>query len=935
MVLIAFLLGPTPSILSVILGWVVLALALALPIWALRRRDVPIEGADAARLLHARAPELASRTRSAAELSDAPSDAGSRSLVEAHARQVATALGDHPPSEVVPWRLVFSRMHAAWLLTSLLALIACTQLAPLRAGVFALTHPRSQTTAGHRVASFVRLTHVEVAPPRYLAREPYALGETSTWSAPRGSTLTLSATTLVTVRSLELVFTDGRRLPVTDATRFLVTQRGQAHFVARTEDGILEDATTYWVEPVEDRAPLVQLTEPANDLTIDPFDFLILAAEATDDVGLVRVEFIITTEGGDEQRIAIALDPADPRSAVGVAPLAVSELDVEAGEPITIVVEAEDGDDVSGPHITRSAPRTLRMRSENEAEDQAIETLGALREAAVDVLADRIEVPVEAEPARDADRFARIADKAESLVEALENIAHGSLGESVRATDRGIYASLARDIKEGLTSERRAQRSAVALPREEANTRGIRTMEGAVITLSSLLLRARADDAASIARELDGLRREMTSLLAELRRNPTPEAMRRLMGQLARARRRVDELRSRMAQMGESAPREFENVSPEDIEQTDEALSRMQEALEGDDLDAAARALTGLEQEIDALARALGQSQEAVAEERFGERQRALADVIDRLMSLEGEQRELASRSAQARSSAAERAIAAESDRAAEAAHTLQAQASAAGRALDAANRRSLSPSARDAWNSARERLRDVEAALAAGDLGEARRMAERATDSLDGLERDLMLDSIMFPGHEGSGRGNGAIARDGARSAAGLAEAIERAIPDLAQHLGEEERAQLRGDESRQASAREATAEVEQRLGSLPMGESGAQITEGLQRAVSSMREAEAHLSEEHAFDAARSQGEAAQRLTEVRRQIEMDQQNQSGGGDGNSNPQPHEAVVIPGAGRFEASMEERRRVLDAMQENGPSGYSDAVRRYYEGLLR
>ena len=933
--LVALLLGPTPSVFGVVLGWCVLALSLAAPVIALRWRDVPIEGADAARLLEARAPELASRTRSAAELSDGAADVGSTSLVDAHARQVATALADHPPSAVVPWRRAFSRMHAVGLLTALIAMIACTQLAPLRAGVFALLHPSSQTTEGHRVASFVRLTNALVTPPSYRAAEPYELGETSTWSAPNGSTLTLTVSTLVEVRSLELVFTDGRRLPVTDATRFLVTQRGQAHFVARTANGILEDATTYWIEPTLDRAPLVHLTEPANDMTVDPFDFIVLAAEATDDVGLVRVEFVITTEGGEEQRIPIALNPSDAHTAVGVAPLALSDFEVEPGEPITIIVEAQDGDDVSGPHITRSSPRTLRMRSEDEAADQAIETLEAMREAAVDLLADRIEVPVEAELSRDADRFARIDDKAGSLVEALENVAHGSMGQSIRGTDRGIYASIARDIKEGLTSEQRLQRSADVQPREDSNTRGIRTMESSVLTLSALLLRARADDAASIARELDGLRREMASLLAELRRNPTPEAMRRLMGQLARARRRVDELRARMAQMGESAPQEFENLSQEDVERTDEALSRMEEALEGDDLDAAARALTGLEQEIDALARALGQSQEALAEERFGERERALADVIDRLMSLEGEQRELASRTAEARSAAAERAIAAESERAAEAAHTLQAQASAAGRALDAANRRGLSPSSREAWESARERLRDVEAALAAGDLGEARRMAERATESLDGLERDLMLDSIMFPGHDGHVRDNASVAREGARSAAGLAEAIERAIPDLAQHLGEEERAQLRGDESRQASAREATAEVEQRLASLPMGESGAQITEGLQRAVSSMREAEAHLSEEHAFDAARSQGEAAQRLTEVRRQIEMDQQNQSGGGDGNSSPQPHEAVVIPGAGRFEASMEERRRVLDAMQESGPSGYSDAVRRYYEGLLR
>ncbi len=935
LVAVALLLGATPHTAALVVAWVALALAVLAPLIWVHRRDVPIQGANAARLLQARAPQLAARARSAAEFDATPTDATSKALVDAHARQVAAALAEHPPAEVIPWRRAFSRDQLALLSLTFLAGIACTQVPSVRAGLFALTHPESATVEGHRVASFVRITSAQITPPTYLATEPYDLGDASTWTAPRGSALTLRVSPLVAVRSLELVFQDGRRLPITDETRFLISERGQAHFVARTSEGMLEDATTYWIEPVEDRAPLVRLTEPSADGTIDPLDFIILAGEATDDVALRRVEFVITTEGGEERRIPIVIDPSDLRTAVGVAPLTLADFEVEPGEPIVIVVEAEDGDDISGPHITRSAPRTLVMRSEDELADHAIETLEAMREGALDLLADRIEVPVEEELARDEERFTSIAEKADALINALNDVSYGLLGESIRATDRGIYGALARDLATGLTSERRAQRNADITPRQEANTRGIRTTEQTVITLSSLLLRARADDAANIARELESLRREMTSLLAELRRNPTPEAMRRLMGSLARARRRVDELRSRMAQMGEAAPQEFENLSQEDVEQTDEALSRMQEALEGDDLDAAAQALTGLEQEIDALARALGQSQEALAEERFGERERAMADVIDRLMSLEGEQRELASRSAEARSSAAERAIAAESERAAEAAHALQAQASAAARALDAIDRRSMPPSSREQWDSARARLRDVETALEGGDLGEARRMAERATESLDGLERDLALDSIMFPGHDGRVGDNADAARQGAQRAESLAEAIERAIPDLAQHLGDEERAQLRGDETRQASAREATAELEQRLGNLPMGDSGQQITEGLQRAVSSMREAEAHLGAEHAFEAARSQGEAAQRLTEVRRQIEMDQQNQSGGGDGPSSPTPHETVVIPGAGRFEASMEERRRLLDAMQESGPSGFSDAVRRYYEGLLR
>ena len=177
-----------------------------------------------------------------------------------------------------------------------------------------------------------------------------------------------------------------------------------------------------------------------------------------------------------------------------------------------------------------------------------------------------------------------------------------------------------------LDRERRTYRPRVAPldDRVAADALAITTLERTILTLTSLLLRARADDAAVIARELESLRRQMASLLAELRRARTPEAMRELAATIARARQRVAELRARMARMGEGSPREFENLGEEDVAETEEALARMEEAVQGDDLDAASRALTGLEQEIDQLARALGQSQEAVAEERFDERERAL-----------------------------------------------------------------------------------------------------------------------------------------------------------------------------------------------------------------------------------------------------------------------------------------------------------------------
>jgi len=61
-------------------------------------------------------------------------------------------------------------------------------------------------------------------------------------------------------------------------------------------------------------------------------------------------------------------------------------------------------------------------------------------------------------------------------------------------------------------------------------------------------------------------------------------------------------------------------------------------------------------------------------------------------------------------------------------------------------------------------------------------------------------------------------------------------------------------------------------------------------------------------------------------------DQDRQREGNQGRNSNAP---VRIPEAHEFTGPVEMRRRVLDAMREQGPSGFESALQRYYEGLLR
>src|SRR5690606_39393510 len=69
------------------------------------------------------------------------------------------------------------------------------------------------------------------------------------------------------------------------------------------------------------------------------------------------------------------------------------------------------------------------------------------------------------------------------------------------------------------------------------------------------------------------------------------------------------------------------------------------------------RSASALERELHAMAEAFGKGESEVAESRFGPRQRALAEAIERVRGLEAEELELSREHAEIRRALAERAL--------------------------------------------------------------------------------------------------------------------------------------------------------------------------------------------------------------------------------------------------------------------------------------
>ncbi len=944
----AWVLGPLASLGAVLCVWAAAATVAALVVGVAIRPLFALRGAGASSLLHSVAPSLVSPARSAMEFSrGVVGDGASTSLVRAHVLGVEARLARVPPSRVVSTAWLKHPTVSAGSLACVIAAALVAFVDRASAGAWALVHPDARTAAGAPVASVFTDASVRLEFPTYLHRAPEVHAAGTRLEVPLGTSVELHGRVPLDARQVRLLLGQGEVALRRDGEgwmgRFLARADGPLRVEVRIADGPwVSDATTRALRVILDEGPRVTLVSPDDDRILEPDALLDLTFDVQDDVGIAAVEVVVRGPDGAEHRSPVEPVTEGQRTVTGMHTLTLQDVGARPGDRIEVRVEARDGDDVSGPHVGRSATRTITIASESTRRAQAIASAEALLGRALDALADRLETTppdAEAEAAR---RLERVKPSQDALLEGLETEARSTDGAG-RAPDLVLLREAARRLRRLATDELRLHgaSSAPAPRRREADTRVVRELEADVQLVEDLWARARRLDAGAIARELEGLRREIAGLLAELRRADTPEGRAATMASIGRAQQRLAELTEALSRMGTAVPPEFANAETREVEAASDGLQSMRDALERGDLDAAQRQLTRLEQQIDGLVRALGATEDAASDARFGARDRAFAEAVDQLMGLEAEQRELARRTFEVRRAVAERALEQTRAGAAAAAGRLRGRTQEAAHALDGIDEGALSSREQESVAAIRQRILDADVALRSGDLGEAFRMADAASTPLDELVRDLQLDAMMFPGHTGATARNARATAEATRRVRALRDGIDAVLPDLRHHLDAAERSQIVADAPRQRAANAGTARLEAAFEGPPDGEALLPEAADALRAVRrQMDEAARALDRGDPAAAASTQDEAARGLTALREQIEQDSERAAGGGGGGEaggGGQRSEGgpVRIRAAGDHEGATELRRRLLDAMQRDTPAGFEASVQRYYEGLLR
>ena len=644
---------------------------------------------------------------------------------------------------------------------------------------------------------------------------------------------------------------------------------------------------------------------------------------------------VIKLPSGEHLRRSI-VTPSDhlQTELVGETVLRLEEFVLAPADAVTVWLEAKDGNLVDGPGVGRSVERTLTLASEITRRRDRIVELEQLLDALLLTLATRLEQPVPDGLQQALRRRAEAITPYNGIKALLANV-----GDHRGPRTIPLLLDMKKRIERAHKREASTYRSRdQAKARKQQDQTIVAELEKDSLIVADLISEARLNDAAEIAREMQQLRSEIASLIGELRRGQTPELERALMAALDRAERRLAALRDQLRQAMRYVPGEFVNQQSRQANKSTDALQTLREALASGDLDAAEDALTKLDQTIEAMTRALAQSEDSLVEARFGPRERALMEAVDTIRDLEVEQQRLADKARRVGDKAVDRAASEQESLASEIQGALEELANDVSELLGDVNDEALGPYESSLKERAAERLSDFEKALEGGDLGEALSMADRLAQAANALAKDLELSAMMFRGKNGQTSDAAAKARELAARSQDLRDAAQGAVPDVGGALTDQEREQLQKQAERQSKAQEATRQLARRLreevGGVPVSEEAAEQLEAIQQP---MQRATRSLEDSDPLEANKQQEAAADQLRRLRQHLESQSKPSPGGGgrEKSQGGRATERVEIPAVRSKADELAWRRRVLDAMNGTSPDGYRQAVDDYYERLLR
>ncbi len=762
-------------------------------------------------------------------------------------------------------------------------------------------------------------------------------------------------------------------------TTLVLSRSGRYRFRVVGEDGeLMEERRGHEIELEVDEVPEVTLESPAESpLEVNERDRLTLAFSAKDDF-LLGETFVVwrVLQTSREGRVRLTSATSGERRYRGQAELDLATLQLQPGDRVAYSVEVRDNDTVNGPKAGASETKELRVYSKKAHHAQVL----ALEEQSLDelvhILGDNLERA-----------FALVEDNAryKGLLESSTKIVERAMAadELLKRTVAAIrkdpmgrpqvadaFEQARRELNRVTSRKRRAVRNAAQSferhDRPDARTgkavtrsqdKMVASLEKNVVYLADLLNDQRLIDAEALAKELREQQQALRQALEDFKNAPTEDKRALIAESIKAIRERIQEIMKELSKLKSSIPQDFMNQDALDAQDSEQKLDEMQRMLEEGDLDAAMEALDRMLNQTEKMLSELQGGREELQSREYSEITQTANRLWKNLEEVAEQERELAKKTEQLSKNVLDRMRSRLGDPKAFV-EKQKKRLQMAAKSMERVRPEKHMPDF-DLFELTERRLEDGLRALEAQDFGAAKDVLDKATQQMTQLERDAArrVDSArrygdVFGMSEEAERTERALRR--ARPAVDeVLKDIESLMPSPDSLLSENERQQLSKLQKQQAALEKQTQGIGQDLEKLgqQLPIVGPEVQQMIGDAAKSMQEAQESMGQGDAPSALNQERNALDKLQQLRQELEKMGENGGGGGggvplpfgqapsggreDGNGTERNPEKVEIPKPEQYKAPAEFREDILEAAKQGTVEQYKDAVRRYYEELVK
>jgi hypothetical protein len=804
--------------------------------------------------------------------------------------------------------------------------------------------------------------------PAYSRRSPLTLESSSgdVRGLP-GTTVTLRARTLVPAREVELVLErasgeavsedardrsnrvpgepagERRRIPVQlegdrVTAKLTLDRSARYRFAITAPSGSRSIETASRAIDVEpDQAPVVQLLAPAEPLDVTNLRRVELAYVIEDDFGITSAE-LVWEAGKDRGKKAIPLDPARGAGsrAQGKVLWDIAEVTVPSGGQVRYWLEAKDNDNVGGANVGRSRELHLKVTSPRERHEETLGRHQELAEKLIRNLGGRLTMtPDDPAPREELGHQLR-----EAIVE---------LGSVAAAYEKDPHASDA--MRKALAQmrdrlDRLATLETKLVPKGKPALKGAYTavdaklvgeLEDDTIVLADWLDRERLEGVMDISDEIAAHQKRLADLLAQYQQTKDPRLLDEIERELKTLDRSYAELDKHRRGMPEDVLDQYVNRDAVAATQGTQCLDEVRRLVRAGQLQQAQQKLEACRAQQDKSAAGLEGSLAALRGDKFSDEQRKLDEVMNELADVTKDQDDIAAEANRIFEEYAVKADEVAKEHRREASKKVGALVDKLRKRLKDMDESGLTPFAKEELDIVERRLDDVESMVSDGDLAEATSMARQAKQSLDTIAGELEAALEDDP------KSKWADATQDALDAVGKARPIAKSLIDELQALLPRPEQIMSADDlralerlrRRQAGTRDRTRRLSDRTkqlgGELP-GDAGAELGKKLGGAIKHMESSDERARAKDPSGTREGTRAAADALAKARdRARSAARQAQEGA-------VADEPIRIPGADEYRAPERFREDLLEAMKkkgQQGPDGYDEQIKRYYEELIK